>query len=162
MKPAPPNRTSADGDIDFSRISALVVDDTPKSRELLSEVLRGLGAAKIDKAASGEAAMGFLRAGGVGIVFADIKASTQDGLDFIRKVRGSPDAAIAGVVVVMVSAQPTAERVMEAGVSGANSFLSKPYSVSALVRCVKEGFANRASSQDENRPKGPEPWIIDA
>lgn len=162
MNAAPPSRNSASGYIDLSRINILVVDDNPNARALISEVLRGLGVGKVHKAASGEAAMAILRGGGIDMIFADVEMPQQNGLEFVREVRKSANPAIAGVVVVMVSAQATAARVMEAGVSGANSFLCKPYSVSALVRCMNEGFASRRWAEAEGQRKGLEPKIIDA
>jgi len=162
MNAAPPKRPSAGGFIDLSRIRTLVVDDNPNARALLSEVLRGLGVGKVHNAESGQAAMATLRFNEIDIVFADIEMPNQDGLAFVRELRHAANPAIAGVVVVMVSAQATAARVMEAGVSGADSFLCKPYSVSALVRCMNEGFAGRRWAQSEGRPKGLEPKIIDA
>jgi len=143
MNAAPPNRIPTDGYIDLSHINILVVDDNANARALIGEVLRGLGVGKVHNAASGQAAMEILRAGDIDMVFADIEMPQQDGLDLVREIRKSPSPAIAGVVVVMVSAQATETRVMEAGVSGANSFLCKPYSVLALVRCMNEGFASR-------------------
>jgi len=91
-----------------------------------------------------------------------IEMPDLNGLEFVRRVRASPDPEVAGVVIVMVSAQATEARVMEAGVSGANSFLCKPYSVSALVRCLNEGFASRRWAEHPDAPLHRGPRIIDA
>lgn len=64
-------------------------------------------------------------------------------LEFVSWVRAQRDPRIAEVVIVMVSAHATESQVIGAGAMGANSFLVKPFSVSAFARRVAEGFAHR-------------------
>lgn len=129
--------------LDLTALKVLVVEDNANMRNLIAEVLRCLGVSKVFKVESAEAGRMVLQAGGIDLVFADIEMAGENGVAFVRQVRASPNPRIANVVIVMVSAHATETRVMEAGAAGANSFLVKPFSVSAFARRVAEGFANR-------------------
>jgi len=148
--------------MDLGRTSVLVLDDNANALTLIAEVLRGLGCGKIYRAMNAEAAMAQLKSGGVDLVFADIEMPDGNGFEFLHQVRASPNPAIAGVVIVMVSAQATESRVMEARVNGADSFLCKPYSVSALARCMGEGIAGRRWAEHGDPPHRREAKVIEA
>ena len=132
-----------DEHLDLAGLKVLVVDDNANMRNLIAEVLRCLGVNKVFKVESAQAGRMVLQAGGVDLVFVDIEMAGENGVEFVRRVRASPDRRIANVVIVMVSAHATESRVIEAGAAGANSFLVKPFSVSAFARRLAEGFANR-------------------
>jgi len=162
LQSQPPSAPRTGGYLDLAAIGVLVVDDNPNARTLIAEVLRGLGCGRVYKVSSAEAALAQLKSARIDLVFADVEMPDMNGLEFVRRVRAAPDPAVAGVVIVIVSAKATQARVMEAGVSGANSFLCKPYSVSALVRCMNEGFASRRWAEHPEAPRGRRPKIIDA
>jgi len=132
-----------DGHLDLSALKVLVVDDKANMRNLIAEVLRSLGVNQVFKADDARTGRMMLQAGGVDLVFADIEMGGGNGLEFVSWVRAQRDPRIAEVVIVMVSAHATESRVIEAGAMGANSFLVKPFSVSAFARRVAEGFAHR-------------------
>jgi two-component system chemotaxis response regulator CheY len=161
LQSQPPSAPSSSGYLDLGSIGVLVLDDNPNARILIAEVLRGLGCGRIYKTSTAEAALAQLKSAKIDLVFADVEMPDLNGLEFVRRVRALPDPAVAGMVIVMVSAQATQARVMEARVSGANSFLSKPYSVSALVRCMNEGFASRRWAERPDAPRGRGPKIIE-
>jgi CheY-like chemotaxis protein len=129
--------------LDLSPITVLVLDDNANMCSLIAEVLRCLGARKVLKAESASAGRMILQSGGVDLVLADIEMAGETGLEFVRQVRANANPAIAEVVIVMVSAHATESRVIAAGAAGANSFLVKPFSVTAFARRVAEGFAHR-------------------
>jgi CheY-like chemotaxis protein len=129
--------------LDLTALKVLVVDDSPNMGKLIAEVLRCLGVNKVFKAESAAAGRMVLKACEIDLIFADIEMAGENGLEFVRQIRASPTPRIADVVIVMVSAHATEGRVMEAGAVGANSFLVKPFSVSALARRLAEGIANR-------------------
>jgi len=162
MQSLPPKRPSPDRYLALGRTSVLVLDDNANALTLIAEVLRGLGCGKVYRVMNAEAAMAQLNSGSVDLVFADIEMPDGNGLEFVRQVRASSNPAVAGVVIVMVSAQATESRVMEAGVSGADSFLGKPYSVSGLARCLGEGIAGRRWAEQADPPRRREPKVLEA
>ena len=147
-----------DEHLDLAGLKVLVVDDSANMRNLIAEVLRCLGVNKVFKVESAQAGWMVLQAGGVDLVFADIEMAGENGVEFIRRVRASPDPRIANVVIVMVSAHATESRVIEAGAAGANSFLVKPFSVSAFARRLAEGFANRRTMLQAAGRRAPAHW----
>jgi CheY-like chemotaxis protein len=144
--------------LDLTAMKVLVVDDNANMRNLIAEVLRCLGVNKVFKVESAQAGRTILQAGGIDLVFADIEMAGENGVEFVRQVRASPNPRIAEVVIVMVSAHATESRVIEAGAAGANSFLVKPFSVSAFARRLAEGFANRRMIQLAAQRKTPAHW----
>jgi two-component system, chemotaxis family, chemotaxis protein CheY len=141
--------------LDLSALKVLVVDDNANTRNLIAEVLRSLGVNKVFKAESASAGRMVLKAGETDLIFADIEMAGENGLEFVRQIRASPHPQIANVVIVMVSAHATESRVIEASLAGANSFLVKPFSVSALARRLAEGFANRKMTMQAAQPRAP-------
>jgi CheY-like chemotaxis protein len=150
--------STADQHLDLTALKVLVVDDNANMRNLIAEVLRCLGVHKVFKADDARSGRTMLQAGGIDLVFADIEMAGENGLEFVRWIRASPDRRISEVVVVMVSAHATEGRVIEAGAVGANSFLVKPFSVSAFARRLAEGFANRRMMQLAASRKAPAHW----
>ena len=144
--------------LDLTALKVLVVDDSPNMGKLIAEVLRCLGVNKVFKAESAAAGRMVLEACEIDLVFADIEMAGETGLEFVRKIRASPNPRIADVVIVMVSAHATEGRVIEAGAVGANSFLVKPFSVSALARRLAEGFANRKVMVKAAQRRAPAHW----
>ncbi len=146
--------------LDLTALKVLVVDDNANMRNLIAEVLRCLGVHKVFKVDSAQAGRMMLQAGGIDLVFADIEMAGENGVEFVRQVRASPSPRIANVVIVMVSAHATETRVMEAGAAGANSFLVKPFSVSAFARRLAEAFANRRMMLQAAQRRTPAHWPV--
>ncbi len=144
--------------LDLSALKVLVVDDNANTRNLIAEVLRSLGVNKAFKAESAAAGRMILQAGEIDLIFADVEMAGENGLEFVRQVRASPHPKIADVVIVMISAHATESRVIEASLAGANSFLAKPFSVSALARRLAEGFANRRATLQATQRRPPAHW----
>src|SRR5512141_997253 len=118
--------------MDLRDLAVLVLDDNANTRTLIAEVLRGLGVSKIYRAGSCATALSVLKAHSVDVVLADIEMDGEDGLGFARLLRASPDPKIANLAIIIVSSHATEARVIEAGVIGANSFLSKPFTVAGF------------------------------
>ncbi len=146
--------------LDLTALKVLVVDDNANMRNLIAEVLRSLGVNKVFKVESAQAGRMMLQGGGIDLVFADIEMAGENGVAFVRQVRASPNPRIASVVIVMVSAHATESRVIEAGAAGANSFLVKPFSVSAFARRLSEAFANRRTMPQAHPRKTPDHWPV--
>ncbi|MGZ3375371.1 MAG: response regulator [Phenylobacterium sp.] len=153
-----PFRSTKVEHLDLSALKVLVVEDNANMRNLIAEVLRCLGVSSVFKADDVRSGRLMLQAGGIDVVFADIEMAGESGLELVRWLRASTDFRIANVVVIMVSAHATEGRVIEAGAVGANSFLVKPFSVSAFARRLAEGFANRRMTLQAAQLKTSAPW----
>ena len=144
--------------MDLRDVSVLVVDDHANTRTLMAEVLRGLGITKIARAASCAAGLSILKAHAIDVVLVDIELDGEDGLGFARFVRASPNPKIANLAIIIVSSHATEARVIEAGAIGANSFLSKPFSVAAFAKRLTDALiGRRMASRRPDPPMAPAP-----
>ncbi|HTP62581.1 MAG TPA: PAS domain S-box protein [Burkholderiales bacterium] len=126
---------------DLNGMRVLVADDNAAAREILSEMLRGLGF-RADEAASGPAALESVRAAAAagepyGIAFIDWKMPGMDGLEVARRLQeeNRPPRT------VMVTAFGRAELRDDSGLAGIEAFLVKPVSRSTLVDALVGMFA---------------------
>ena len=73
------------------------------------------------------------------LVIMDVRLRVQSGLDVLGQIRAHSNSAVARTPVIMMSAEDHRFRSREVG---ANGFIDKPYSLSALVDAIshaKEG-----------------------
>ncbi|HZZ67291.1 MAG TPA: response regulator [Phenylobacterium sp.] len=129
--------------LDLKDLSVVVLDDNANTRTLISEVLRGLGIRRIARVGACSDALSILKNNPVDLLFTDIELEGENGLEFVRFLRASPERKVANVATVVVSSHATEARVMQAGAVGADGFLSKPFTVASLAKRLTEGLATR-------------------
>ncbi len=105
----------------------LVADDDARIRHLVRLTLLGDGH-DVLVAADGDAALAALRAHRPAVAILDVQMPGRSGLDVCRALRLDPD--LAGIGVVIVSANTTAGQVRAAG---ADAYLLKPFSPRGLL-----------------------------
>ena len=69
------------------------------------------------------------------LVIMDVHLRVHDGLDLVRQLRAHPDASVAGIPVLMVSAEDLSASCRAAGASG---FVEKPFETESLFRTIQE------------------------
>jgi signal transduction histidine kinase/CheY-like chemotaxis protein len=115
------------------RVTAMVVDDNPQNREVLSQMLTGIGC-EVEVAGSGEQALALLGARVPDIVFLDIRMPGLDGIETARRIRQRWGAArpklVAVSASVLVHEQEQCLRV------GFAEFLGKPFEFERLCECL--------------------------
>ena len=111
----------------------LVVEDDGAVRETLQELLEEEGY-RVSPAANGREALERLRAGKKApcLILLDLQMPVMDGWQFRKEMRG--DAALAGIPVVVISADAGLERKVE-GMAAA-AVLPKPVELSRLLDTV--------------------------
>ena len=108
----------------------LVVDDTESIRELMCEVLREAGVRSIDTAEGGAAALELFRVNQYDAVVTDWNMPQVTGIDLLMAIRRA--GVKRDTPVLVVTADVTARRVVEAIEAGANAFIAKPFVTPAL------------------------------
>jgi len=118
------------------RTHVLLVDDSEMIRNLLMHLLQrsGIAAFEFSEAENGKEGLAVLARVPVDLVLVDRSMPIMDGVEFIRSVRG--DARYPDLAIVMVSSEATDEKVREALVAGADSYLVKPPDPATLRRVV--------------------------
>ncbi len=110
---------------------ALVVDDAPENRMLVSALLVQQGF-HVDQAADGEAAVLAASLRRLDLIVLDIGLPDIDGVEVCRRVRAFSDAH-----VLMLTAQDTELDKVVGFEAGADDYVTKPFSVAELVGRVK-------------------------
>lgn len=118
---------------DSARPLVLVVDDDPRSRELL-RLLLGAEGYRVATAADGLAALEALRAAPPRVVLMDMIMPGMDGLELCRRLRRSAAGGRLGLVVVS-GMDDDATRAL-AREAGADAVMTKPVNRSELRDCL--------------------------
>ncbi len=121
-----------------TRSSALIVDDDPGIRELLSVFLERYGFDCIE-AGSGDEALDWLAVGLFDLVVLDIRMADLNGFQVLQEARG----ANPGTCMLMVSGLSTPQAFAQAQSLGADGFLTKPFTFSQLGVAVRQAYAAR-------------------
>jgi CheY-like chemotaxis protein len=119
----------------------LVIDDDPTGTQLLLTLLglEGYKGAKLENWAD---PLGDVAAQRPDLVIMDVHLTTEDGLDLLGQIREHPDAALASLPVVMISAEDLEAESLSAG---ANAFVEKPFDLGILFGTIQRLMEGRLS-----------------
>jgi DNA-binding NtrC family response regulator len=115
--------------------SILVVDDAPDTLELLRRNLESRGY-RILTALNAMEAIKTLGATGVDLVITDLKMPGASGIELIRHIREN----FKNIEVMMITGYPTIETAVKAVKSGAEEYLTKPFTDTELFSAVERVF----------------------
>jgi two-component system, chemotaxis family, chemotaxis protein CheY len=105
-------------------VGILVVDDVNTMRVQIKDLLKQFGFRKVTLAANGEEAKGFLETEAVHLIMCDWHMTPVDGMEFLKYVRAHDRHK--ATPFIMVTAESTKEKVVEAIKSGVDDYLVKP------------------------------------
>jgi DNA-binding NtrC family response regulator len=132
----------------------LVVDDAPDTRDLLERNLTAQGY-RVFTAPGVPEAVRVLESTPVDLVITDLKMPGASGLDLIRHVREN----FKDVEVMVITGYPSIEGAVTAVKTGAEDYLSKPFTQEELLTAVRKALdklrARRASRAEERTAPGP-------
>lgn len=145
---AQPSVTSASlpgADAEAGRV--LVVDDEPRNRELLRDMLE-LRGYSVDEAANGAEVFERFAAAEPDVVLLDVAMPEMDGLTVCRRLKA--DGKTAAVPVIMVTAHTDRLDRLAGIEAGANDYLTKPVDLQDMVLRVRNAV-NAKRQHDELR-----------
>ncbi|NOZ43463.1 MAG: response regulator [Alphaproteobacteria bacterium] len=129
--------------IDLSRVSILVVEDSQFIRSLVVNSLRVMGVGSIQSLEDGAQAIEFIkqvkddpmRAGmmNIDLIISDWEMSPVDGMILLRWIRRHKESPDRFVPFLMLTGYSEPKRVHDARAMGVNEFMSKPFTVKALA-----------------------------
>jgi CheY-like chemotaxis protein len=122
---------------------ALVVDDDPVIRRLVSAMLRTAAITAV-QAEDGAAAWDLLQREPIDVVITDRSMPAMDGMELLRAIRGS--STYRNVPVIMLTGTTAEEAAPEANLEGVDAFLRKTVSSQELVETVNCVIALRRGS----------------
>ena len=124
----------------------LVVDDEPNIRELVQVALKFHGCS-VTTAASGREALRQAEATRPDLIVLDVVMPDMDGFDVCRRLRAAGNE----VPVIFLTARDTSSDTVTGLAIGGDDYVTKPFSVEALVARVRAVLrrASRTGSQDQ-------------
>jgi DNA-binding NtrC family response regulator len=139
-----------------TRECLLVVDDSADTRELLQRNLTSKGY-EVLSATDVDEALSILRSAAVDVVITDLKMPGASGLDLVRHVREN----LRQTEVMMITGYPSIDVAVAAVKSGAEEYLTKPFTKEELFAAVervieklnhRRGNQARSNKQTSNPP----------
>ncbi|NDD91030.1 response regulator [bacterium] len=125
-----------------SNLSVLLVEDVLTMRFHLKRMLSEIGFKRIQTAASVEEAQVILMVEVVDIVLCDWYLGLSSGLDLLKHLRKKPENE--RTAFVMLTAENTKDKVVEALNSGVDDYLVKPVSAAMVRAKVESALAKRS------------------
>jgi two-component system chemotaxis response regulator CheY len=114
----------------------LVVDDFAPMREIVRKVLQELGYEHIQEANDGATALPLLLSSPFDMLITDWNMPKLPGIELLRAVRAEPK--LAGLPVLMVTAEVKREQIIAATQAGVNGYIIKPFTPQALAAKVQK------------------------
>ena len=108
-------------------VKILVVDDVQMMRVQVKDILRQCGFEKIRSAANGLDALKQLGEESAHLIVADWHMAPMSGLELLREVRAKE--AFKDIAFLMLTAEVTKERVIEAVKAGVDEYVVKPFTI---------------------------------
>jgi two-component system chemotaxis response regulator CheY len=120
----------------MENVRALIIDDSSVMRKIVERSLRqaGLQLSEVKEASNGAEALALLAASPVELIMCDINMPVMDGLEFVRRLKGVPNAK--NVPVVMLTTEGGETHVVEALSAGARGYIRKPFTTDQVKEHV--------------------------
>ncbi len=115
-------------------ISIMIVDDSKPIRLVIRAILENEGYKTFDEAEDGVAALGILKSKKIDLIISDWNMKGITGIELLLKVRA--DQETAQTPFIMVSVEGGDVSIDRAFKSGANDFVSKPFTRNQLIASV--------------------------
>ncbi len=106
-------------------VQIIIVDDVQSMRIQVKEILRTCGFEKIRSAGSGLEALKMMNEGAAHLLICDWHMAPMSGLELLKEIRAKE--SIKNTAFVMLTAEGTKERVLEALKSGLDDYIMKPF-----------------------------------
>ncbi|MBQ4004501.1 MAG: response regulator, partial [Firmicutes bacterium] len=125
---------------DYTGRRLLLAEDNEINREIACAILTDAGFA-VDTAENGQVAVGMLEGSTPGTydaVLMDIQMPVMDGFEASKAIRSLPDAALAAVPIIAMTANAFAEDVAAERAAGMDGHISKPLNQQDMFRTLDE------------------------
>ncbi len=132
-------------EIDISRLHILVVEDEKYTRDIMTRMLKGIGAGKISSARNGRKALAILEEAEwrVDVILLDLEMPRVNGYEFIQRLRDDFEPPLTDTPVIVISGHSEKrdlDRVRELGVG---LFLLKPITADQALTRIKAAVRHK-------------------
>jgi len=110
----------------------LIVDDSATTRAVIRRTLTmaGVPLENCHQASNGRAALDLLKDRKIDLVLADLHMPEMDGIELTSRILA--DQATRDIAVVVISAEPNAQRLKELEQRGVRGFIRKPFTAEEI------------------------------
>jgi two-component system chemotaxis response regulator CheY len=119
-------------EVPYHKLSILVVEDETHTRTIIKSLLRQLGIRTIVEAANGRDGLIEVEREEPHLVLCDVHMKPIDGREFLKTLRGLPNATIKDTPVVFLTADANRDTVLFAKEHAISGYLVKPPSAATL------------------------------
>jgi two-component system, chemotaxis family, chemotaxis protein CheY len=116
----------------------LIVDDYSTMRRIIKNVLHELGYDNTDEADDGSTALPMLQSGSYDFIITDWNMPAMQGIDLLKAIRSN--TKLAGIPVLMVTAEAKREQIVKAAEAGVNGYIVKPFTPETLREKIAKIF----------------------
>ncbi|MDB5450128.1 MAG: response regulator receiver protein [Phenylobacterium sp.] len=121
--------------MDLKALRLLVVDDNRHAAEIVKSILASVGAQDIADAATPDRAFKLMKENPFDVVVVDQNLGQgDDGIQLVRRIRSDPSSPNPYVPILMLTGYTEQRRVKAARDAGVTEFLSKPFTITGLLR----------------------------
>ncbi len=125
---------------------ALVVDDSPSARQVVTDILERLGF-HVTEAGDGRQALALAQATAFDLLATDVNMPEMDGYELTRSLRANRETE--AMPIVMISVMGEEIDVVRGFDAGVDAYLSKPVQESELARTVQRLLSNEDQKKDD-------------
>ncbi len=116
-------------------VKALVVDDVPANREVLSQILEDIGC-ELLTANNGQSGIEKALGARPDIIFMDIRMPGVDGVEAVKHIRSELQNSKSGMKIVSISATALAHEQEHYRQAGFDDFIAKPFRIEGICDCL--------------------------
>jgi signal transduction histidine kinase/CheY-like chemotaxis protein len=131
-------------EISFDGMRALLVEDNMINMEIAQMLLEQAGFL-IETAENGKIALEMTEASEPGyydVILMDIQMPVMDGYTAAKAIRGLPDAGLAGIPIIAMTANAFHEDIKKAGEAGMNGHIAKPLDIPDMKATLQQVLKN--------------------
>jgi two-component system chemotaxis response regulator CheY len=129
-------------EIDFSKLTVLVIDDQDYVRSIIAQLLKRLGVARVLECPNGAFALETLEHNQPDVILCDVKMGPVDGLQFLKDVRGGLAGSNPQVPIIFLTSASDRSTVQAAIIHDVDGYMVKPVSAEDLKSKIA-GVLNR-------------------
>jgi tetratricopeptide (TPR) repeat protein len=126
---------------DYAKMTILICDDMFNMRRTIKNMLRHLGFENVVEAENGSKAWEMLNRSKIDIVISDWNMPELPGVELLRRVRD--DARLRDMPFVMITAEVSESKIVQAAETEVDGYLIKPFVAKALEEKLEVIFNNR-------------------
>ncbi len=113
----------------------LVVDDNPKIRNLIANILRSADFKKITEAENGQQAWDIIQENQFDLILTDFMMPELDGIELLKKIRSGADE-FKSTPVLMITASDRSADIVEAAKWKINGYIVKPFRIKTVLEKI--------------------------